>query len=71
MYVFVDIMFDVEHLVQTIAYNFPAKTKQWTNQLLLDERYPVQQRSLSSERIADKGRIHQFDDSTRKASLRR
>lgn len=27
MYVFVDIMFDVEHLVETIAVNFPERTR--------------------------------------------
>ena len=31
MYVFVDIMFDVDHLVRTIEFNFADKTKQWVN----------------------------------------
>lgn len=29
LYVFVDILIDVEHLVQTVLLNFPNRDKQW------------------------------------------
>lgn len=29
LYVFVDILIDVEHLVRTLQLNFPDKAKQW------------------------------------------